>query len=72
MKRMIALIAVVVAALALLAVAVHRPERSRGPRIHLIHGIPDTPVDVAAGGENVFTDFNFGDTQDLSALPARR
>jgi hypothetical protein len=37
-------------------------------RIHLIHGIPDTPVDVAAGGSNVFTDFNFSDTQDLSAL----
>jgi len=37
-------------------------------RIHLIHGIPDTPVDVVAGGEVVFSDFQFGDTQDLSAL----
>lgn len=37
-------------------------------RIHLIHGIPDTPVDVVAGGEVVFADFQFGDTQDLSAL----
>lgn len=37
-------------------------------RIHLIHGIPDTDVDVAAGGENVFEGFAFGDTQDLSAL----
>jgi hypothetical protein len=39
-----------------------------GARIHLIHGIPDTDVDVEAGGENVFEDFSFGDTQDLSAL----
>lgn len=39
-----------------------------GARIHLIHGIPDTDVDVAAGGEVVFADFSFGDTQDLSAL----
>ncbi len=37
-------------------------------RIHLIHGIPDTPVDVVAGGEVVFADFQFGDTQDLSGL----
>src|SRR5690554_5974119 len=37
-------------------------------RIHLIHGIPDTPVDVVAGGEVVFSDFQFGDTQDLSGL----
>ena len=39
-----------------------------GARIHLIHGIPNTPVDVAAGGANVFENFDFGDTQDLSAL----
>ncbi len=39
-----------------------------GPRIHLIHGIPDVDVDVEAGGENVFENFKFGDTQDLSAL----
>lgn len=37
-------------------------------RVHLIHGIPDTPVDVEAGGENVITDFTFGETEDLSAL----
>jgi hypothetical protein len=37
-------------------------------RIHLLHGIPDTPVDVAAGGEDVITDFTFGETEDLSAL----
>lgn len=39
-----------------------------GARIHLIHGIPDTDVDVVAGGEVVFADFAFGDTQDLSSL----
>ncbi|MEZ5218514.1 MAG: DUF4397 domain-containing protein [Ilumatobacteraceae bacterium] len=37
-------------------------------RIHLIHGIPDTPVDVDAGGEEVFANFAFGETKDLSAL----
>jgi hypothetical protein len=39
-----------------------------GARIHLIHGIPDTPVDVEANGENVVEGFEFGDTQDLSSL----
>jgi hypothetical protein len=37
-------------------------------RIHLLHGIPGVAVDVEAGGEPVFEDFEFGDTQDLSAL----
>jgi Domain of unknown function (DUF4397) len=37
-------------------------------RIHLIHGIPGVPVDVAAGGAEVFADFQFGQTKDLSAL----
>lgn len=37
-------------------------------RIHLIHGIPDTDVDVEAGGANVIEGFSFGDTEDLSAL----
>ena len=37
-------------------------------RIHLLHGIPDVTVDVYAGGEAVFEDFSFGDTQDLSDL----
>ena len=37
-------------------------------RIHLIHGIPDTNVDVVAGGEIVFENFAFGETQDLSSL----
>jgi len=37
-------------------------------RVHPIHGIPDTDVDVAAGGDVVIEGFEFGDTQDLSAF----
>jgi hypothetical protein len=69
MKRVIALFAVLAAALALLTTSGSAPAGAQsGARIHLIHGIPDTPVDVVAGGEVVFSDFNFQDTQDLSAL----
>ena len=69
MKRAIALFAVFVAALGLMATGGPSPAGAQsGARIHLIHGIPDTPVDVVAGGEVVFSDFQFGDTQDLSAL----
>lgn len=62
------------AAAALLAVATGsaaadaRPSQQAGARIHLVHGIPDTPVDVEANGENVIEGFEFGDTEDLSAL----
>ena len=68
MKRYLAAAAVL---LALLATGVAGASPAQGQteaRIHLIHGIPDTPVDVAAGGENVITDFQFGETEDLSAL----
>jgi hypothetical protein len=44
------------------------PNQDSGARIHLLHGIPDTPVDVEANGENVIEGFEFGDTEDLSAL----
>jgi len=37
-------------------------------RVHLIHGIPDTDVDLAAGGAVVIPGFSFGDTQDLSGF----
>ena len=37
-------------------------------RVHLIPGIPDTDVDVAAGGAVVIPGFSFGDTQDLSGF----
>ncbi|MGE0878391.1 MAG: DUF4397 domain-containing protein [Acidimicrobiia bacterium] len=36
--------------------------------ITLIHGIPNTDVDVEAGGRNVFTAFKYSQTQDLSSL----
>lgn len=46
------------------------PASAQAPeaRIHLLHGIPGVDVDVEAGGEAVFEGFEFGDTQDLSAL----
>jgi hypothetical protein len=37
-------------------------------RIHLIHGIPDTDVDVNVAGSAVIEGFAFGDTQDLSGF----
>jgi hypothetical protein len=39
-----------------------------GARIHLIHGIPGVPVDVTVGGAEVFADFEYGQTKDLSSL----
>jgi hypothetical protein len=69
MKRVIALFAVLVAAIGLITAGGTAPAGAQsGARIHLIHGIPDTPVDVVAGGEVVFSDFQFQDTQDLSGL----
>lgn len=56
------------AALMTLALAAPAGAQSAEARIHLIHGIPDTPVDVVVDGAVVFADFNFGDTQDLSSL----
>jgi hypothetical protein len=64
MKKLIAVFAATLMALAIAAPAMAQTET----RIHLIHGIPDTPVDVVVDGEVVFADFNFGDTQDLSSL----
>ena len=37
-------------------------------RVHLIHGIPDADVDLAAGGAVVIPGFSYGDTQDLSGF----
>jgi hypothetical protein len=64
MKKLIAVFAATLMALAIAAPAMAQSEA----RIHLIHGIPDTPVDVIVDGEAVISDFNFGDTQDLSAF----
>lgn len=65
MRRTLPITALVAALLLFLAPPASAQESAR---IHLIHGIPDTPVDVVAGGEVVFAGFEFGDTQDLSAL----
>ena len=64
MKRLVAVFA---AALMILAIAAPAMGQA-AVRIHLIHGIPDTPVDVYVDDAVVFENFNFGDTQDLSAL----
>lgn len=64
MKKLIAVFSATLMALAIAAPAMAQSEA----RIHLIHGIPDTPVDVIVDGEAVISDFNFGDTQDLSAF----
>ena len=69
MKRFIAGTAALLAVLVTGVAAGQSPAQAQsGARIHLIHGIPDTPVDVAAGGETVIGDFTFGETEDLSAL----
>ena len=65
MKKFVLLL---VAALGLALLSVSPAGAQSGARIHLIHGIPNTAVDVEAGGSNVFTNFQFGQTQDLSAL----
>jgi hypothetical protein len=64
MKKLVAVFAATLMALAIAAPAMAQSSA----RIHLIHGIPDTSVDVFVDGEAVFTGFNFGDTEDLSAL----
>lgn len=64
MKKTLTLMAALLTAMALAAPAVAQEDA----RIHLLHGIPDTDVDVLVGGEAVFEGFAFGDTQDLSAL----
>ena len=70
MTRILTMIAAVLAAVGLMAATgpVAPAGAQSEARIHLIHGIPDTPVDVFANGEVVIPDFQFGDTQDLSSL----
>ncbi len=69
MRKMTTLLAAIVVAVFALPFLIANPASAQdGARIHLIHGIPDVDVDVAAGGENVFEGFSFGDTQDLSGL----
>ena len=40
-------------------------------RIHLLHGIPGTDVDVEVAGSNVFTGFKYGETKDLSSFAGK-
>ena len=40
--------------MALASIAFAAPASAQDARIHLRHGIPDTDVDVEAGGANVF------------------
>ncbi len=61
-------IALLGAVVAMLSLSLSPAGAQDGARIHLLHGIPDTDVDVWAGGAAVFEGFAFGDTQDLSAL----
>ncbi|MCB0994724.1 MAG: DUF4397 domain-containing protein [Acidimicrobiales bacterium] len=63
LKRLLVMIAALGLALVALAPVAHAQD---GARIHLLHGIPDTDVDVAVGGEVAFPGFVFGDTLDLS------
>lgn len=44
------------------------PASAQDATITLLHGIPDTDVDVEVAGDNVFEGFAFGETQDLSAF----
>lgn len=64
MKKLLVVFAAAIMTLALAAPGLAQ----ESARIHLIHGIPDTAVDVYVDDAIVFADFNFGDTQDLSSL----
>jgi hypothetical protein len=63
-KHLLILIAVLAAVMLPMSAAGAQDE----VRVHLIHGIPDTDVDVAAGGAVVIPGFSYGDTQDLSGF----
>jgi hypothetical protein len=64
MKKILA--GVAAAAAALLVVPAGTPSAQEGATVMLLHGIPDTPVDVAVDGAVVVPGFEFGDMQDLS------
>lgn len=60
----------VIAVLSLLTVALFATpaQAQSGATVMLLHGIPDTPVDVYVGGEVVIPDFQPAAMQDLSAF----
>jgi Domain of unknown function (DUF4397) len=65
---------VALAAVALAATIAGAPAgnaQTPAARIHLLHGIPATDVDVEAGGANVFSGFKYGETKDLSSLAGK-
>jgi hypothetical protein len=66
MKKMFGVVASVILVALMLAPAANA--QGSGATITLLHGIPDTAVDVEVDGTKVFTGFGFGETQDLSAL----
>jgi Domain of unknown function (DUF4397) len=65
MKRLLAAMAAILFAGVLVAPAA---QAQGAATITLLHGIPATNVDVEANGANVFTNFQFGQTQNLSSL----
>jgi hypothetical protein len=65
MKRLVGLLAVLVAATLFAASPASAQD---GARIHLIHGIPETDVDVLVDGAAVIEGFAFGDIQDISSF----
>lgn len=58
----------VLALLSLVLVLASPSNAQTGARIHLIHGIPDTPVDVEVDGKVIIPNFQFKATQDLSSF----
>lgn len=65
------LIAVFGAFLAMMFAVGPANAQTSGARIHLIHGIPGANVDVVVGGDVVFANFAFKDTQDLSSFSGK-
>jgi hypothetical protein len=68
-RKLVAVAAVAIVATVAGGSASHA--QAAGARIHLLHGIPATDVDVEAGGANVFTGFKYGETKDLSSLAGK-
>lgn len=69
MNKLLFRTAAAVLALFGLVMALASPSSAQsGARIHLIHGIPNTPVDVEVDGKVIIPNFNFKDTKDLSSF----
>lgn len=67
MKKLLGVLSAVLM-LSVLALAPNAGAQDEDATIMLLHGIPDTDVDVLAGGEPAIEGFSFGDMEDLSAL----